>query len=148
MFDAALEALESPAFVLRRSGTVMHSNAAGRAWLAHDRARRLGELHDAILAPSRRGPVRVTEIAMAPKRFLVVCRPSADAAAWAPAAARWRLSAREAQVLALLADGLANQAIAAELGIAERTVETHLASMFAKANVATRLELVAKALRA
>lgn len=42
------------------------------------------------------------------------------------------LSARERDVLALLAEGLSNRAIAARLGIAERTLETHVSNIFTK----------------
>jgi DNA-binding NarL/FixJ family response regulator len=42
------------------------------------------------------------------------------------------LSAREREVLALVAEGLSNQGIATRLGIAERTVEAHMAQIFGK----------------
>ncbi|WP_243728430.1 response regulator transcription factor [Microbacterium sp. BK668] len=42
------------------------------------------------------------------------------------------LSARERDVLALVAEGLSNSAIAARLHIADRTVETHVTSIFLK----------------
>lgn len=42
------------------------------------------------------------------------------------------LSERELEVLAHLAEGLSNQAIAARLGIAERTVECHVSRTFTK----------------
>jgi DNA-binding NarL/FixJ family response regulator len=42
------------------------------------------------------------------------------------------LSNRERAVLGLIAEGRANQAIAARLGIAERTVEKHCTAIFAK----------------
>jgi DNA-binding NarL/FixJ family response regulator len=62
-------------------------------------------------------------------------------------AARWGLSPRETQILALLGEGLTNRAIAAQLGIEVRTVETHLTSMFGKAQVESRAELVVRAWR-
>jgi DNA-binding NarL/FixJ family response regulator len=81
-------------------------------------------------------------------------RPAADQpAALAPrsasgplavAAARWSLTARQREVLALLAEGLATRHIAAELGISERTVGAHLAVMYEKAQVESRAELVAR----
>lgn len=42
------------------------------------------------------------------------------------------LTGREVEVLALMAEGWSNQAIAARLFLSERTVETHIGSIFAK----------------
>jgi serine/threonine-protein kinase len=43
-----------------------------------------------------------------------------------------RLTAREHQVLALMAEGRTNTAIAAELIVGPKTVETHVSNVFAK----------------
>jgi DNA-binding NarL/FixJ family response regulator len=43
-----------------------------------------------------------------------------------------RLSEREREVLGLIAEGLSNQAIAAELSVTERTVEAHVSHVFTK----------------
>jgi two-component system, LuxR family, response regulator DctR len=51
------------------------------------------------------------------------------------------LSAREAQVMELLLAGKANKMIAAELGIATRTVEVHRARIFEKMAVKSAVEL-------
>jgi len=48
------------------------------------------------------------------------------------------LSAREDEVLGLVAEGLANKQIAARLGISERTVKAHLGSIFRQLGVADR----------
>lgn len=48
------------------------------------------------------------------------------------------LSAREEQVLRLVADGLANKQIARALGITERTVKAHLGKVFRELGVADR----------
>jgi predicted ATPase/DNA-binding SARP family transcriptional activator/DNA-binding CsgD family transcriptional regulator len=53
------------------------------------------------------------------------------------------LSRRERQVVALVVRGVTNRTIAAELRIAERTVDTHLANTFRKLGVRTRTELAA-----
>jgi len=58
------------------------------------------------------------------------------------------LSAREAQILARLAEGLVNKQIAARLGISRHTVKTHLAALFHKLGVSTRAEAVAAGARA
>lgn len=48
------------------------------------------------------------------------------------------LSAREADVLRLIAQGLPNKQIAQRLGIAERTVKVHVGSLFRRIGVADR----------
>jgi DNA-binding NarL/FixJ family response regulator len=45
------------------------------------------------------------------------------------------LSERERDVMALIADGLTNEAIARRLGIAQKTVEKHVAHVFQKLDV-------------
>ncbi len=52
------------------------------------------------------------------------------------------LSRREQEVLVLVAQGLSNQAIAAELGIKVQTVRNHLAVIYSKLNVHSRVEAV------
>ena len=84
---------------------------------------------------------------------LVVLPPDALAEAMPGMAARAiappePLSAREAQILALLAEGLVNKQIAARLGISRHTVKTHMAALFHKLGVSTRAEAVAAGARA
>lgn len=57
------------------------------------------------------------------------------------------LTEREAEVLGLLAKGLANKQIAASLGISEHTVKFHVSSIYAKLNVTNRAEAVSEGLR-
>ena len=57
------------------------------------------------------------------------------------------LTARETQVLSLLADGLPNKAIAASLGLSEETVKFHLAAIFGKLGASNRTDAVRIALR-
>jgi DNA-binding CsgD family transcriptional regulator len=57
------------------------------------------------------------------------------------------LTARETQVLGLLATGRTNRAIAQQLRISEKTVARHLANIFMKIGVSTRSEATAYAFR-
>jgi len=50
------------------------------------------------------------------------------------------LTARELDVLRLLGEGYANKAIAAELGITERTTRTHVSSILAKLGLSSRTQ--------
>jgi DNA-binding CsgD family transcriptional regulator/tetratricopeptide (TPR) repeat protein len=59
----------------------------------------------------------------------------------------YRLTAREAEVLALVADGLGDREIGARLFISHRTVERHVSNLLAKLDAARRSELVATVLR-
>jgi DNA-binding CsgD family transcriptional regulator len=55
------------------------------------------------------------------------------------------LSGREGEVATLAAQGHSAREIAARLFIGERTVETHLANVYAKLGVASKVELVRRA---
>ncbi len=57
------------------------------------------------------------------------------------------LTPREAEILALLGEGLGNKEIAARLGISDHTVKTHLAAIYEKLGAANRAEAVATGLR-
>jgi NarL family two-component system response regulator LiaR len=58
------------------------------------------------------------------------------------------LTAREQEVLALIARGFSNKRIARELGIAEKTVKTHVAHVLSKLGVADRTAAAVHAVRA
>jgi DNA-binding NarL/FixJ family response regulator len=55
------------------------------------------------------------------------------------------LSARDGEVLELVARGMSNQAIAGELFVSVKTVQNRVSDLLAKTGSATRAELVAKA---
>jgi DNA-binding NarL/FixJ family response regulator len=67
------------------------------------------------------------------RRLTASLRPAADDGAGA-------LTSREVDVLRLLGDGYANKAIAAELGITERTTRTHVSSILAKLGLSSRTQ--------
>jgi DNA-binding NarL/FixJ family response regulator len=58
------------------------------------------------------------------------------------------LTPRERQVLGLIARGLGNASIAAQLGISPNTIANHTSNIFAKLQVATRSEAIVQARRA
>jgi DNA-binding NarL/FixJ family response regulator len=62
----------------------------------------------------------------------------ADTAAHAPSDP---LSAREREIVSAIAQGATNRAIGKQLGVSERTIETHVTEIFAKLGVSNRLEL-------
>ena len=57
------------------------------------------------------------------------------------------LTAREIEVLELLAEGLPNKAIAVRLGISDQTVKFHVASISGKLGAANRTDAVRRAVR-
>ncbi|WP_460370509.1 helix-turn-helix domain-containing protein, partial [Actinocorallia lasiicapitis] len=65
----------------------------------------------------------------------------------APAAVLPSLTARESEVLRLLADGLSNRDIAAALFISPKTASVHVSNILAKLGVATRTEAAARFLK-
>jgi DNA-binding NarL/FixJ family response regulator len=57
------------------------------------------------------------------------------------------LTAREVQVLELLAEGFSNKAIAVRLGISDQTVKFHVASISGKLGARNRTDAVRRAVR-
>ena len=97
-------------------------------------------------------PQEIESAVQAVNEGLVVTTPAAiagffpDAPAFAEELAE-PLSARELEVLDLLAEGLSNKLIAHRLNISEHTVKTHVASIFAKLGASSRTEAVSQAIR-
>lgn len=77
-------------------------------------------------------------------------RISAQMASWVESSPEvgQKLTPREEEVLRLVVDGKTNQAIAAGLGISEKTVEKYMGDIFAKLNVTSRVEAAVYAVRA
>ena len=57
------------------------------------------------------------------------------------------LTARESEVLQLLADGLGNREIASRLDISEHTIKFHVRSILGKLGASSRTEAVSRGLR-
>ncbi len=59
-----------------------------------------------------------------------------------------QLSARESEVLKLIAEGLANKQISARLHLSEKTVKNHVSRIFSKLNITARTQAAVHAIRA
>ena len=60
----------------------------------------------------------------------------------APNSSQITLSAREMEIIELVADGLTNQEIAEKLTISKRTVDNHVSNMFTKTGSKNRVALL------
>ena len=89
------------------------------------------------------------ELEISRARLLLASLPSDGNGADAPARSRSDsgLTAREVEVLRLVAHGLTNQAIAEKLFVSDHTVHRHLANILNKLSVSSRAAAVAQAAR-
>jgi DNA-binding NarL/FixJ family response regulator len=88
------------------------------------------------VAEARAAGYRVDALVVAPDRAEPDDEPPAEP-----------LTRRELDVLAAMADGLPNKAIASRLGISDQTVKFHVASIIGKLGAANRTQAVRIALR-
>lgn len=77
--------------------------------------------------------------------LVVVERPAAELRWLSLLEARWKLTPREVEVLAVLAEGAGNEAIALRLACSVRTVETHVSRLLEKSSQGSRAALIAAA---
>lgn len=99
---------------------LLRDHPAAVGYLLKERVRDLDAFVDALRTVSGGGTVIDPEVVAV---LLGGHRPGAPLSA---------LSAREREVLALVAEGRSNAAIALQLSVTARTVETHVATIFAK----------------
>ncbi len=99
------------------------------------------ELGRAVKTVAAGGKVLAPDVAAKVIAQMTIGRPAAAAEQAEP------LTERELEVLRLAARGLTNKAIAAALGVSDRTVQGHLANIYGKLAVASRTEAVTRALR-
>jgi DNA-binding CsgD family transcriptional regulator len=143
---AALEEIPSAAWVVWADGRVALANAAARS-----EPGRVPEVAPPRLRACLAGgddALHVTRVLApgAPPHYLAVRRRGADdpAPRVAAAASRWGFTPGQSRVLALLALGQPNKAIASALGCAEATVEVHVTALLAKSGCASRCQLVSR----
>ena len=111
--------------------------------------RSLGWTRTVLLSQST-DPFTVRGALMAGARcFLVTNRPTApEGAGRTSDPGVDQLSAREVEVLALVADGKSNKDVGEHLGLSALTVKSHLARIARKLGTGDRAEMVAMAMRA
>ncbi|MET0196007.1 MAG: response regulator transcription factor [Rhodococcus fascians] len=104
----------------RYAAELLADRASGVGYLLKDRVADVGEFVEALARVAAGGtaldPEVITQLMGASKR-----RTSLD-----------RLTPREREVLALMAQGLTNSAVASKLTVPERVVEKHVGNVFAK----------------
>jgi DNA-binding NarL/FixJ family response regulator len=129
---------------VRGRRSVAHANHIGHTLLANDGRGVETEVRIA-LASGRAEAIAVASAGMT-EHELVILRASSPRfeAAIARAAETWSLTARQRDVLALIACGDPNKSIATKLGCAERTIEVHVTAVLKKARASGRSELTAR----
>ncbi|HEX5762954.1 MAG TPA: response regulator transcription factor [Solirubrobacterales bacterium] len=113
-----LSQYSEPGFVLR----LLESGSEGRAYLLKERVADRSELTRAIRAVAEGGSVIDPKIV----EVLVQARARADSSPLA------EMTPRELDVLAAIAEGKSNAAIAAELVLSKRAIEKHINAIFLK----------------
>lgn len=136
MASAALECLPGAGMVLDANARMVLGNRAA-------------QLRYPAMVAGQPGPVldadhwRLTFIPGTP--FLLARERPQTALAWLPVLAqRWNLTAREAEVLSVMADGTTNEGVALRLDCATKTVETHVSRILEKAGLPSRAAVIAQ----
>jgi DNA-binding NarL/FixJ family response regulator len=101
------------------------ASGGGVGYLLKDRVLDVGDFLEAADRVARGGSALDPEVVLR----LIAPPPSRDPLS--------RLTAREREVLSLVAEGRTNGGIAGQLWLSEKTVETHVRSIFAKLDLAT-----------
>ena len=140
----ALENIPSAAFLISVDGVVVFANALGKALLDADEARTKERLREGI-THSHAGFTVLRVRGAKPTYFAILAIGDSQKRA-DEAGVAWALTPRQREVLRLVVEGCSNNVMGARLGVSVRTVEVHVAAIFAKVGVNSRAELVARAL--
>jgi len=142
---AALEQVNGAAYVLGSAGRISHANAAGRARFDHDPDATQNALAACVAgAPTPRFKVAPLRGSAGSAGHIIVemPEPAGGPEGLADSARRFGLTPAQTRVLERVARGISNATIAAELGVAERTVEAHVTAILIKAQVPSRAALI------
>lgn len=141
----ALDAIPGAAWLVGPNREIRYANAAGRARLDADRTCTYGALLAATTAPTASSQFKVATVRTASSATHVVVE-SADPGAGAndilAAVKRLGLTPAQGRVFEQVVGGSSNATIAAELRVAERTVEAHVTAILMKAQVSSRAALI------
>ncbi len=121
-------------------------------WYAAARLRSLPPRGWGVLPPDASPDELEAAVSAAARGLVVLPAPLADEMLDLPEvrefeAAPEPLTARESEVLGLLARGLSNKMVARELRISEHTVKFHISSLYVKLGVGNRAEAVSRGAR-
>lgn len=143
----ALEQVNGAAYVLGSAGHISHANAAGRARFDNDpRATRTAL--DACVAGAANPRFKVAPLRNAEGGaghiVIELPEPTGGAEGLAATARHFGLTPAQGRVLERVAHGSSNATIAADLGVAERTIEAHVTAILNKAQVPSRAALIVR----
>jgi DNA-binding CsgD family transcriptional regulator len=143
--EAVLEGLAEPVFLVDARGRPALMNTAAATLWQTERSGARASIGRALAGAADTWRVTKIESRGLPPHFLLMGRPTrlGARARVAQAARAWSLTAREEEVLLLLAEGHMNQSIARQLDCAERTIELHVTNLFRKSRSENRATLIA-----
>jgi DNA-binding CsgD family transcriptional regulator len=145
--DAVLEMLPAPALLVDSTGGAVRTNSAAkqlpqaalRELPTALRAFQRDDFEEAAGWTFRRVDMNH------PLIYYVAVRPTVQPTTRMEAAiAAWGLTPRQAEVFALLLEGMHNRGIAARLDLAAGTVELHVTAVLRRARASSRSELLAR----
>jgi len=150
--ETALDAIDGPALIVGPDGRVLRANAAAQALLERDGLNVKTSLAQTVAGAFtellwKLTPLRDTDSSLGFLALLSISpkeRKLDDAVR--EATRRWKLTARQRQVLELVAQGHTNGLVAEALDVGDRTVEYHVSAIFDKAGVDNRASLIARLL--
>jgi DNA-binding CsgD family transcriptional regulator len=144
---AALEMIPAATFVVGPH-SIEHANLAGKAVLERDPKGIAESLRDALAGRPTAKAFSVNRLAAPGISGYALAMLHHTTEDVRPRAAMvinsWELTPRQGEVLQLVARGMSNKSISAELCCAEPTVEKHISALLNKAGVDSRAALVAR----
>jgi pimeloyl-ACP methyl ester carboxylesterase/DNA-binding CsgD family transcriptional regulator len=151
-FDGAADAADAGGLALHLALRVMALARPGEVLatstvrdLAAGSGLRFREREQRLVLPAEAGGARLALLSLAGDDRPPAAAVPAPSAAWSGAASG--LSAREREILRLVARGLSNPAIGATCGLSGHTVKRHVANILVKLNLPTRAAAAALAAR-